>query len=95
MGLSDATGVAWQAEEAELVNHNQRARMTAMSVAAFNLLAVPASIIGGWLWDSVSKLAPFVVMVIVDGLVRMPIIYLYVPEGKHMQQDPEPEEACV
>jgi MFS family permease len=95
MGLSDATGVAWQAEEAELVNHNQRARMTAMSVAAFNLLAVPASILGGWLWDSVSKLAPFVVMVIVDGLVRMPIVYLYVPEGKHMQQEPEPDEACV
>jgi MFS family permease len=95
MGLSDATGVAWQAEEAELVNHNQRARMTAMSVAAFNLLAVPASIIGGWLWDSVSRLAPFVVMVIVDGLVRMPIVYLYVPEGKHMQHEPEPDEACV
>jgi MFS family permease len=95
MGLSDATGVAWQAEEAELVNHNQRARMTAMSVAAFNLLAVPASILGGWLWDSVSKLAPFVVMVIVDGLVRMPIVYLYVPEGKHMQHEPEPDEACV
>jgi len=95
MGLSDTTGVAWQAEEAELVNHNQRARMTAMSVAAFNLLAVPASILGGWLWDSVSKLAPFVVMAIVDGLIRMPIVYLYVPEGKNIDHEPEPDEACI
>jgi MFS family permease len=95
MGLSDTTGVAWQAEEAELVSHNQRARMTAMSVAAFNLLAVPASILGGWLWDSVSKLAPFVVMAVVDGLIRMPIVYLYIPEGKNIDHEPEPEEACV
>ena len=48
MGLSDSTGVAWQAQEAELVNHTQRARMTALSVSAFNLLAVPASVLGGW-----------------------------------------------
>jgi MFS family permease len=93
MGLADATGVAWQAEEAELVNHNQRARMTAMSVAAFNLLAVPASVLGGWLWDSVGKVAPFLVMVAVDGLIRMPIIYLYVPEGKYIEHEAEPEES--
>jgi MFS family permease len=95
MGMSDATGVAWSAEEAELVNHNQRARMTAMSAAAFNLMAVPASILGGWLWDSVSYLAPFVVMVVIDGLVRMPIVYMYVPEGKGMEGEAEPDEACI
>jgi MFS family permease len=93
MGIGDSTGVAWQAQEAELVYHSQRARMTALSVAAFNALAVPASILGGWLWDSVSHLAPFVVMVLIDGLVRMPIIYLYVPESKSLDQGPEPEEA--
>jgi MFS family permease len=93
MGISDSTGVAWQAQEAELVHHGQRARMTALSVAAFNALAVPASIMGGWLWDSVSHVAPFVVMALIDGLVRMPIIYLYVPESKSLEQGPEPEEA--
>jgi len=93
MGIGDSTGVAWQAQEAEMVNHSQRARMTALSVAAFNALAVPASILGGWLWDSVSHLAPFVVMALIDGLVRMPIIYLYVPDSKSLEQGPEPEEA--
>jgi len=93
MGIGDSTGVAWQAQEAELVNHSQRARMTALSVAAFNALAVPASILGGWLWDGVSPLAPFVVMALIDGLIRMPIIYLYVPESKSLEQGPEPEGA--
>lgn len=93
MGVSDSTGVAWQAQEVEMVYHSQRARMTALSVAAFNLLAVPASILGGWLWDSVSRLAPFVFMALVDGLVRMPMIYLYVPDSKSLDRGPEPDEA--
>jgi MFS family permease len=93
MGVSDATGVAWQAEEAELVNVHQRARITALSVAAFNFLAVPSSIIGGWLWDSVGKYAPFLIMVIIDGMIRMPIIYKYVPESKLLAPEPEDESA--
>ena len=93
MGISDSTGVAWQAQEVEMVYHSQRARMTALSVAAFNALAVPASILGGWLWDSVSHLAPFVFMALVDGLIRMPIIYLYVPDSKSLDQGPDPDGA--
>jgi MFS family permease len=84
-GISDATQVAWQAEEVELVGSHQRARMTALSIGSFNILAVPASIIGGWLWDDVSPLAPFIVMVIIDALIRMPIIYLMVPEGRKVE----------
>ncbi len=81
MGVNDSTGIAWSAEECELVGEHQRARMTALSVGAFNLLAVPASIFGGFLWDGVSPLAPFVVMAAVDGCVRMPIVYKLVPES--------------
>jgi len=83
MGTSDATGVAWQAEEVELVHHDQRSRMTALSVGSFNLLAVPASILGGYLWDNVSPIAPFVVMAFIDGFIRMPAIYFRIPEGNH------------
>ena len=93
MGFSDGTGVAWQAQEAELVNHTQRARMTALSVAAFNLLAVPASVLGGWLWDSISPLSPFIVMAFVDGFIRMPMVYKFVPDSKSLIHDQEPEEA--
>jgi len=93
MGFSDSTGVAWQAQEAELVTHLQRARMTALSVSAFNLLAVPASILGGWLWDGVSPLAPFIVMAVIDGCIRMPIVYKYVPDSKSLSSEQEPDEA--
>jgi hypothetical protein len=54
---------------------------------------VPASILGGWLWDSVGKYAPFLVMVIIDGLIRMPIIYRYVPESKLLAPEIEEESA--
>jgi MFS family permease len=95
MGLTDSTNVAWQAQEVELVNHTQRARMTALSVSAFNLLAVPASVFGGWLWDRVNPFAPFIVMFLVDGLVRMPIIYKYVPDSKSLAHEKEPDEASL
>jgi DHA1 family multidrug resistance protein-like MFS transporter len=82
LGVNDAAGIAWQAEEVELVNPNQRARMTALSISSFNLLAVPASLLGGWLWDDVNPAAPFLVMTAIDGLIRMPIVYKYIPEGR-------------
>jgi MFS family permease len=81
MGVNDATGIAWSAEEVELVNPDQRSRITAMSHGAFNALAVPASILGGFLWDNVSPLAPFIVMILIDGCLRMPIIHFFVPES--------------
>jgi len=91
MGINDAMGIAWSAEEVELVPEEHRSKMTAMSTAAFNALAVPASIVGGFLWDGVSPLAPFIVMVAIDGGVRMPIIYRFVPEShensKGLRQD--------
>ena len=65
------------------------------SLRAFNALAVPASILGGWLWDTVGHMAPFIVMAVIDGLVRMPIVYAYVPEGKTLEQEPDPEEASL
>jgi hypothetical protein len=87
MGANDSTGVAWQAEEVELVHIKQRARMTALSVGSFNILAVPASLLGGFLWDNVSRFSPFLIMIVVDGLIRMPFIYLFIPEGSKHQAD--------
>jgi len=91
MGLNDATGIAWSAKEAELVEADQRSRMTAMSQGAFNALAVPASILGGFLWDNVSRLSPFVVMILIDGLLRMPIIYFFVPESYRITSEMDDE----
>ena len=69
--------------------------MTALSVSAFNLLAVPASVLGGWLWDSVNPIAPFIVMAVIDGCIRMPIVYKYVPDSKSIKAEAEPDEASL
>lgn len=82
MGVNDAAGIAWSAQEAELVKPDERSRMTALSHGAFNALAIPASILGGFLWDNMSPMYPFIIMILIDGLVRMPIIHFFVPEGK-------------
>ncbi len=91
MGLNDATGIAWSAKEAELVKEGQRSRMTAMSQGAFNALAIPASILGGFLWDNVNWIAPFVVMILIDGLIRMPIIHFLVPESNGVSSETDDE----
>jgi MFS family permease len=95
MGVNDSTGIAWSAEEAELVPPGQRSRITALSHGAFNALAVPASILGGYLYEFVSPLAPFVVMALIDGLVRMPIIHLLVPESSTMTHEGDGEDAAA
>jgi len=52
-------------------------------VGSFNILAVPASILGGYLWDHMHPMAPFILMALIDGCIRMPYIYFKIPEGKH------------
>ena len=42
------------------------------------VMAVPASILGDFLWDNVSPMHPFIIMIRIDGLVRMPIIHFFV-----------------
>jgi MFS family permease len=92
MGINDATAVAWQAKEVELVGNQLRARMVALNMAAFHILAVPASLLGGYLWDKIGYLMPFLFMMIVDGLVRMPIISKYIPEAGYDELNSKPRD---
>jgi MFS family permease len=95
MGINDSTSIAWSAEEAELVPPSQRSRISALSHGAFNALAVPASIIGGYLYDYINPITPFVVMALIDGLIRMPIIHILVPESSTLHHQMEIEEATA
>jgi MFS family permease len=95
MGINDSTNIAWSAEEAELVPPSQRSRISALSHGAFNALAVPASLLGGYLYDFINPLTPFLVMIIIDGLIRMPIIYLRVPESSSIIHYGEIEEVTA
>ena len=46
------------------------------------LLSAPAAILGGFLWESVTPMMPFLLMILIDAGVRMPLIYFLVPESK-------------
>ena len=47
----------------------------------YRVMAVPAFILGGFLWDSMSPMYPLIIMIWIDGLDRMPIIHFLVPES--------------
>ncbi len=79
-GISNACFVAWNVQMVEMVPNSHRARWVAMDHAAFNLLSIPAAILGGYLWETLGPISPFLIMLIVDGGLRMPMIYFGVPE---------------
>lgn len=79
-GVSNACFVAWEAHMVEMVPNSHRARWVAMDHSAFNLLSVPAAILGGYLWETHGPIFPFLLMIIVDGGLRMPMIHFGVPE---------------
>jgi MFS family permease len=86
-GIANACFVAWDVQMIEMVPNSSRARWIAMDHAAFHLLSVPAAIIGGYLWETVGPISPFLLMILVDGGLRMPMIYFGIPETARKPQD--------
>ena len=82
MGISDSAMVAWTVQTDEMVPMSYRSRFNALDQASFNLLSAPAAILGGFLWENVTPMMPFLLMILIDAGVRMPLIYFLVPEGK-------------
>ena len=82
MGVSDSAMVAWTVQTEEMVPMSYRSRFNALDQASFNLLSAPAAILGGFLWESVTPTMPFLLMILIDAGVRMPLIYFLVPESK-------------
>jgi MFS family permease len=86
-GVSNACFVAWDAQMVEMVSNSSRGRWVALDHSAFNLLSIPAAILGGYLWETLGPISPFLLMLIVDGGLRMPMIYFGVPETARKPQD--------
>jgi MFS family permease len=86
-GISNACFVAWDIQMVEMVPNSFRARWVAMDHSAFHLLSIPAAILGGYLWETLGPISPFLLMIIIDGGLRMPMIYFGVPETIRKPQD--------
>jgi MFS family permease len=65
---------AWMAMSMELVPPGYRGRWTGLTSLLQNLTRVPAMLIGGYLYQTIDPRLVFVIPVLVDALIRMPIL---------------------
>lgn len=65
---------AWSTLALELVSESKRGRWIGVLQFLRNLLRIPAPLIGGFLWESINPSAPFLTLVLIDILFRLPLI---------------------
>jgi MFS family permease len=80
-GIKDAGMLAWSAVVAEIVPVSYRSKMSALDTSSLRLFGVPGSLLGGLLWD-INPITPLIFMVIIDSIIRMPMIHFLVPEPR-------------
>lgn len=70
------TGVtsAWTTMSIEMVPKKYRGRWTGFISLFTNLIRIPAMLLGGYLYESVNPALVFLIPIVVDALVRMPIL---------------------
>ena len=65
---------AWSSLALELVSESERGRWSGVIQLLRNLFRVPAPLVGGYLWAALDPSAPFLILVLVDILFRVPLI---------------------
>ena len=65
---------AWMTMSMEMVPREYRGRWTGFNSLFQNLIRVPAMLLGGYLYENVNPVLVFIIPIIVDALVRMPIL---------------------
>ncbi|MFQ6052783.1 MAG: MFS transporter [Candidatus Bathyarchaeia archaeon] len=65
---------AWMTMSMEMVPQEYRGRWMGFNSLFQNLIRVPAMLLGGYLYESVNPVLVFLIPVVVDALVRMPIL---------------------
>lgn len=77
--VGNSASPAWSAAETEVMSEDVQGRWNALLSFLWRLTAIPASLIGGFLWNVDPKL-PFIIALAVDGLIRYPILIRHIPE---------------
>ena len=65
---------AWMTMSMEMVPQEYRGRWTGFSALLQNAIRVPSMLLGGYLYESVSPELVFIIPIVVDVLVRMPLL---------------------
>ena len=77
--VGTSAGPAWSSAQTEVMPEAYQSRWNALLSFFWRISAIPASLIGGFLWNIDPRL-PFVIALAVDGLFRYPILIHHVPE---------------
>jgi len=70
---------AWMTMSMELVPPEYRGRWTGLTGLLQHLTRIPAMLIGGYLYQSLDPRLVFIIPILVDAIIRMPILYT-IPE---------------
>lgn len=66
----------WQTIAMELVPEEERGRWSGIKGFLSGLARIPSSIIGGYMWTYLGPQTPFIVALIIDLFIRLPLIYM-------------------
>jgi len=74
------SGSSYQTWMLELVPSEKRGRWLGVTNTVNSLVRIPAPIIGGMLYDGVNPGLIFLISVILEAVIRLPIVYFKIPE---------------
>ena len=90
--VGDASGPSWTAASTEVIPEDLQSEWEATRDFLWRTMAIPATLVGGFLWNVDPRL-PFMLPLLVDGLVRFPVLIYMIPEtlivhGHHQPSGP-------
>jgi len=77
--IGSSSGPSWTAASTEVIPEELQSGWEATRDFLWRSMAIPAALIGGLLWNIDPRL-PFIMALLVDGLIRLPILIYKVPE---------------
>lgn len=77
--IGDSSGPSWTAMSTEVIPQAMQSEWEALRGFVWRLSSIAASLLGGIIWKLDPRL-PFLIALLVDVIVRFPIIYRLVPE---------------
>ena len=87
--VGDSSGPSWTAASTEVVPEDLQSEWEATREFLWRAMAIPATIVGGLLWDVDPRL-PFILALLVDSLVRFPVLIYLIPETLIVHAHPQP-----
>lgn len=77
--IGDASGLSWIAASTEVMPEDLQSEWEATRDFLWRSMSIPAVLVGGLLWNIDLRL-PFLMALIVDGIIRFPVLIYEIPE---------------